>query len=457
MKPQKWLPGQLLPILFLLMALLLQLLPGFWLTVCRAQGKVAQGLGPGQQVPQHLSLQMVNHPTPTATLSDFKGKLLLLDFWATWCSSSRAPLPLLDSLQHAYGDQLQVLLVSYTAARDNKASVTAFFEKWRKPDGSRYRLPSVVEDTSLIRLFPHTPIPHFAWVAPDGTVQAITRSEQVTAHNISSAIREGIMPPTLRPDLDLSRPLLTNEAIPPQAARYYATLLQGSVDDGPARLQVRQNGDAESGLVAANMSLLELYTTAKRNLYPEFGSKGLVLELVDSARLFPTKSGLAAADWKARHTYTYDLLLPEGTSENPYRVLLDDLNRYSGYRATLEPRETDCLRLVRKGRKDKLKSKGGEPENRLYSKTAPSMQHMPLSTLVARLNSNNTLPLLVVNETGYTDLVDIELKAGFTDLPALRKELRAYGLDLVPARRKVPLFVLRELHTSTDNNSHLTP
>lgn len=441
---KKWLPGPLLPFLFLLLALLLHLLPGFLPGVCRAQAPLAEGLTPGQQVPRHLPLQLVNHPAPTATPADFRGKWLLLDFWATWCSSSRAPLPLLDSLQAAHPDRLQVLLVSYTAARDSRASVEKFFDQSRKPGGDRYRLPSVVEDTSLVRLFPHQPIPHFVWVDPQGNVRAITRAEQVTARTVRRAIHEGIVPPSLRPDLDLDSPLLASASFPSPTPHYYATLLQGTVDDGPARMQERHNESGQRGLVFANMSLLELYSLAKRHLYPELGSKGLVLEISDSARLFPEKSALSPVEWKARHAYAYDLLLPQGSTEDPYRVLLQDLNRHTGYVAGIEERETECLRLVRRGRKDRLQSKGGEPANRLFSRHTPALQNMPLRVLVARLNSNNTLPLLVVDDTGYSGPVDITLNGPLSDLPALRRQLQAYGLDLRPARRKVPLFVLRE-------------
>ena len=446
MTPTKWLTGLPMPYYFLSLALILCLPGCFRPTLAQGTPPLEVGLQLGQPVPDNLVLEMVNYHSPTARLSDFKGKLLLLDFYATWCSSSRAPMPLLDSLQTVYGDKLQVLLVSYTKARDTKATVTAFFEKWRNPDGSRYRLPSVVDDTTLVRLFPHKPIPHFVWVGPDGTVQAITRAEQVTAQNINRAITQGVMPPSLLPDMDLSQPLFaTGSSLPATSMLHYSILLKGKIDDGAGRWQVRRSGDVVHGVVFANMPLITLYKTVKRNLYPEFGSKGLVLAGIDSARLFQEKSGMTAADWKAKHTYSYDLHLPEGTTGNLYQVILDDLNRYSGYQAALELRETDCLLLVRKGRKDKLKSKGGEPVSALYRPESPSMQNMPITTLIARLNAENTLPMLVVNQTDYTGPADIEIKSGFTNLPLLRKELQAYGLDLVQARRKVPHMVLREL------------
>ena len=456
MTPLKWLHGLPMPYYFLTLALLLCLLPGCFRPTLLAQGTTpppARELAVGQPLPNGLLLQLVNHPDRTARLSDFKGKLLILDFWATWCSASRLPLPRLDSLQQAFGDQLQVLLVSYTNARDNRATVTSFFEESRRPDGSRYRLPSVVEDTTLINYFPHQRIPYFAWISPEGRLGALTHAEQVTAPNIRRALTEGVMPESLLPDIDLSQPLFTAATPPLTRMLHYSVLLKGKVDDSSARSQLRREGNAETGLLLVNMPLLDMYHLAKRHLYPAFGDQGLVLAGVDSALLFREKSGLSPMDWKARHLYSYDLRLPPDRAKDMYRTLLEDLNRYSGYTASLELREIDCLLLVRKGRQDRLKSKGGEPQSRLYSKKAPAMQNMPLTALVSRLNSNSALPLLVVDETGYTGRVDMEIRSGFSDLPALREALQAYGLALVPARKKVPLLVLRKQEQAASANT----
>ena len=48
----------------------------------------------------------------TITTDDLRGKVILVNFWATWCGPCRAEIPDLIKLQARYPDHLQVIGVS---------------------------------------------------------------------------------------------------------------------------------------------------------------------------------------------------------------------------------------------------------------------------------------------------------------------------------------------------------
>lgn len=65
------------------------------------------------------------------SLSKYKGKVVYLDFWASWCAPCLVSLPLLDELRKEFpGDQLQVVAVNV----DNDAAKGRAFLQ-RRPVG----------------------------------------------------------------------------------------------------------------------------------------------------------------------------------------------------------------------------------------------------------------------------------------------------------------------------------
>ena len=45
-------------------------------------------------------------------LDQYRGKIVLLDFWATWCGPCRMTMPLLEKLQHEFPDDLTLLAIN---------------------------------------------------------------------------------------------------------------------------------------------------------------------------------------------------------------------------------------------------------------------------------------------------------------------------------------------------------
>ena len=64
----------------------------------------------------------------TVTLNSFRGKVLLVNFWATWCAPCIREMPSLDRLQAALGgDEFAVIAIN--SDRDGKKVAQPFLEK----------------------------------------------------------------------------------------------------------------------------------------------------------------------------------------------------------------------------------------------------------------------------------------------------------------------------------------
>jgi thiol-disulfide isomerase/thioredoxin len=117
-------------------------------------------------------------PTFTATamdgkkfsLADFKGKTVLLDFWATWCPPCRADAPALDKLYKKYSDRLMIVGVS---VGEERAIVEKFLAK--NPHAFPIVLTSENDVPPPYRI---SVLPTYIVIQADGTIASAAHGDQ---------------------------------------------------------------------------------------------------------------------------------------------------------------------------------------------------------------------------------------------------------------------------------------
>lgn len=99
-------------------------------------------------------------------LSDLRGKVVLLDFWASWCGPCRIELPILAKLEQEYAEQGVVL---YAVNLGETAGQIQGILRRELADVK----PALDSDGSIAAKFGVNGIPHLAIIGPDGRVQAV--------------------------------------------------------------------------------------------------------------------------------------------------------------------------------------------------------------------------------------------------------------------------------------------
>ncbi|WP_051293274.1 TlpA family protein disulfide reductase [Olivibacter sitiensis] len=431
------------------------LLVWFFTMLCLANGTVfaqsaqlptnIQQLKIGDAIPEalwHLPLQVVNHPDgkDTITLNDYRGKLVILDFWATWCVPCIRNFAKLHALQNEFGDKVKVLAVT----PEDTDKITKFFKTGVGKEHTYVN--SVINDRVLTAYFPHKTLPHIVWIDPRGKVLNTTQGEDVSQANVQ-AILDGQMPRFVaKVDIDRDRPLFISDHFGEGLVlKSYSIFAKGYYPGLPSGGGFKKTQDGKiQGRQVTNLPMMDIYYPVLYDLFgrngEKFNLKHTIIEVKE-----PTLLNLIHkpdGTFEKYNLYNYELIVPEDKVDSLYYYMLEDLNRYSDYIGTIEKRMVDCLVLIRTSTKDKIKSKGGKIKN-TFPQTPSILSNCPIGYMLIRLNDDTPIELPIIDETGYSGNVDIEI-SGFTDLASLKKELNRYDLDLIPVKRNLFMFVLTD-------------
>lgn len=176
-----------------LKCMLLTTLLAFSLTACGSENTKTDGQNPPEEAPETLSAadtaseqnttdNSVSYlplsegdtaPDFTAaladgsefTLSDEQGKVILLNFWATWCGPCVREMPAFERLKEDYGENVAILAVN---CMEDAGTVAAFIEE------NGYTFPIAIDEEGTVSMkYPTQGIPYTLVINGDGIIQNI--------------------------------------------------------------------------------------------------------------------------------------------------------------------------------------------------------------------------------------------------------------------------------------------
>ena len=407
----------------------------------------------GDNISEYTLNNLINYPSKTAKISDFKGKFLILDFWATSCSSCIASWPKLHRLQEQFRDEIQIILVN---PWEEETIVRSLFEKRKKYANVNVTLPTVCKDSVLLELFNISGVPQIVWVDNQGTVISITYDASVNEKNINDLLNEKTvdMPQSIGTDelisIELDKPLFINGNGDADVIFYHSVFGKGNKKLFP-NLRIPLNSEIDEGrcyAAAINQSILSMYRLAYSDDSPGsfYGiqQSRVFLEVENPGRY---KSHKKSGEIVRDNLYTYQLVsrLPK-TRDQLKSMMQADLKRYVGLDAYIEKRKVKCLVFTARDTSLIAYKKGGYRS--LIDDTIVDLNNITMSHLIENMYAGtkyhySSYP--IIDETGYKGkLGDLKVNANAEDYTELDKALRKYGMRFKLAEREVDVLVIRE-------------
>ncbi|HSU26794.1 MAG TPA: TlpA disulfide reductase family protein [Chitinophagaceae bacterium] len=415
----------------------------------------AQEIKIGQQCPDIEIQNASNFSSPSLKFSQFKDKLIILDFWSTGCKPCIAAFPKIDSMQKKFKSNVQFILVS----EEKEEKINNFFatrKKIYKPG-----VPFITGDSVLTKLFPHVGVPHYVWIeASSGIVVAIPEYYNFNEENIlqflatgKTNLQEKVRHRTNDVDVRyLSQ--LSDSAF--SRINYYSYIIPAVDTITPSFRQLKKmNGSAIPNKIHCNgASIKSLYMVAFTEDHKiDYTEEEVILEVKDPSRYEYPKDKKLWDTWEKDNAYLYDLLVPPAKASQLYKIMRQDLDMIFNVDTRIEKRKMKCWVLTRISDIDKLGSRGDRngvafrkaPEDSLWCFWNRPAWFLPLK--LKEILHFHKFKSPFHDATGYTGNIDICINANHLDsldIELLRKDLHKYDLDLVEKEWEHEVIVIRE-------------
>ncbi|MHA4811789.1 TlpA family protein disulfide reductase [Flavitalea flava] len=419
----------------------------------------------GKPCPEFELKNIKYYPKRKASLKDFRGKWLLLDFWNRVCGACVASFPHVNEIQKNLGERVQVMMVGI---EDPNKQVEIIYSRYRAKEDL---LMPCAFDSAIAQRFDFLITPRSILIDDKGVVQCITTTIHLNEMKAFLAGEHPVLPKAFRMNETPPESISSNSTkiIPFDYDKPFAINGNGGVDSDflfrsilttwkPGVNGILDYGSIDAALLVNVKSGFSVLGADLRSLYfyaylgtsysfpeePYYGkySPKLFLEVTDSS--------MFKVDYKTgKNLFCYSVNLPPSkiSVERVKEVMQKELENSFGFFVSVEDKKCPCWKLIatKEGR-EKVKTKGGAVVDEIIGSVLYKGVNMPFENvfkLISRAAGDN----YVIDESGINGNVDMTLECGncvLTDINDMKKILHPMGLDLVPTEKEMKVLVVRD-------------
>ncbi|MEN5085123.1 TlpA disulfide reductase family protein [Sphingobacterium faecium] len=389
---------------------------------------LSKRLNIGSAVPDLPIMDILNFSSGTIDLDDYKDKVLILDFWDTYCSTCIELMPHVNEVQKIVRDKAQIITVTW----QSREVIEKFFKGNKYLKEHQAYLPTIIADTLLKSYFPYQSVPQTVFIY-QGKVKAITYFDYIKPEYIEKLIADE------RLDIPVKDDFNTKGVIPDQQNSNLKgkVLITGYQDGLEFKGGLPIERDSVTGMFVTSMintGILDAFTRLHAMISPKYflWIPGRMEWYVKDQNDYQYKpNSIGPRIWDTKNAICYQRFSQDTVSTKEMaKLVMQDLVSFLGVSVTIEKKEKEVV-VIRKTTKSRTGIEKPESDRQVEG----------MENLAFLLDFSKMYPP-TLDESGFTEIIDVP---DYSSLEKLNQQLLYYGLEAVLAKRVIDVMVIREL------------